>query len=219
MHFGEVSPEPAKVMVASVREHMPEVKICQLTDERSKALDFVDEVRRSNKRGYFNLLIDHLRRVPEPYIRLDYDMVLQDDISHILDGEQDFAVNLHGDARMKKHPFGMQFPYAACVFAANSRSASFADDLEAHHRMSERDDWMGLVASANEVILSGKYNIRSLSGEIYNYSPRQAEGIPILALVLHYKGERKHLMVPSHAVAAVRKDEKRVIRMVRHGRA
>jgi hypothetical protein len=219
LHFGGVSPDLAEVMVTSVREHMPHATIVQLTDTSSDALEFVDEVRRLKDQPYVDLLMEHMKTLPEPYIRIDYDMVLQGDLSHILDGEQDFAVNLHGDPFMQAHVFGKTFPYAACVFGANSRSTDFAHDLQTHHRRTNRDDWMGFVASANEVLGADKYKIRSLAGEIYNYPPAHIEDKPAKALVIHYKGTRKHWMVPSERRMLVRQDEARITRMLKSMRA
>ena len=206
LHCG-VSEDLAKVMIASVRQHMPNVIVTQLTDERSRKVQGVDEIRRVSGRMYPYLLCKHLAELPTPFIRVDYDMVFQGDITHILDGDYDLAANLHGDQKINDSEWGQAYPYATSVLGCNRRGTEFAEDFRKTHMESGRDDWMGLIPSVNDVISSGRYKVRPLPGFIYNYTPKDKDDRPPGALVLHYKGLRKKWMIGEGREHLVKRDE------------
>src|SRR5690606_6368100 len=187
----------AQVMISSVREHMPNAIVTQLTDMRSGRVPGVDEVRRMEGKTYPYILFKHMADVPEPFIRVDYDMIFQGDITHILEGDHDLAFNLHSDPEVLA-TWGKDYPFATCIWGAN-RGKEFVEDFRKRHLESGRDDWMGLIPSVNETIRSGKYKIRSLPGEIYNYTPKDRNDRPKGALVIHFKGTRKSWMLPEES--------------------
>ena len=199
-------------MMASVREHMPNVGLTQLTDMVSRKIEGVDEVRRVDGKTYPFILYKHMASIPEPFIRVDYDMIFQGDITHVLDEDIDLAFNLHGDQKVEQS-WGQAYPYAACLWGAKRRSREFAEDFRDRHMMSRRNDWMGLIPSINEVIVTGKYKIKALPGNIYNYCPEDRNDRPQNALVLHFKGRRKHWMLHEGSEAA-RADEVRISRKI-----
>lgn len=214
LFYGPQQPEIAKVMIASARQHMPEVIVTQLTDANTKKVDGVDEIRRIDGKVYPYLLYKHMASMPEPFIRVDYDMIFQGDITHILEGDCDVAMNLHGDPQVLESRWGKTYPYATCVWAGKDRSGEFAEDFRSTHLASGRDDWLGLIPSANEVISSGKYRVKPLAGEVYNYTPKDRDDRPASALVLHYKGRRKHWMLPPERAHLAKMDETRILRKV-----
>lgn len=189
------SHEIAQVMIASVREHMPNAIVTQLSDMKGKKVPGVDEIRRVDGSSYPYIIYKHMTSLPEPFIRVDYDMIFQGDITHILEEDIDLAFNLHGDKRVNQ-TWGKAYPFATCIWGAKSRCKEFTEDFRNRHIESRRDDWMGLIPSINEVICSGKYRIKTLPGEIYNYCPENRDDRPKDALVVHYKGHRKRWMLP-----------------------
>jgi hypothetical protein len=191
-HFG-VAEEVALVMIESVRKHMPGVTITQLTDNKSRRVYGVDEVRRVEAVSYPYLLYKHMAELPTPFIRVDYDMIFQGDITHILDDDIDFAMNLHGDPKVLGSRWGKTYPYA-------------------RHLESGRDGWLGLIPSINEALVN--YRVKALPGEIYNYTPIDRNDRPKDALVIHYKGNRKHWMLPPELKKVVAVDEQRIQRNV-----
>jgi hypothetical protein len=211
--FG-TAPEIARVMIASVRQHMPNVTVTQLTDTVTKKIPEVDEVLRVEGKTYPYILYKHMSSIPEPFIRVDYDMIFQGDITHILEDDIDFAFNLHGDKRVQE-TWGKAYPYATCIWGAKKRSREFAEDFRERHIVSRRNDWMGLIPSVNEVIVSGKYKVKALSGDVYNYCPEDRDDRPENALVLHFKGKRKHWMLPEGSEHLAKKDEDRVLENVK----
>lgn len=211
LFFGETQEAIAQVMIASVRQHMPNVIVTQLTDAKTKKVKGVDEVRRIDGKLYGYLLMRHMAECPLPFIRADYDMIFQGDITNVLTGEYDMAFNLHGDDRVLHMPFGKQYPIASSIWGANTHN--FARDVRKVHTQNARDDWMDLVISTNEV--AKDYRINLLDGQIYNYCPKDREDKPESALVLHYKGLRKHWMLPVEDEHLAVPDERRVNQRVR----
>jgi hypothetical protein len=210
-HFG-VAEEVALVMIESVRKHMPGVTITQLTDNKSRRVYGVDEVRRVEAVSYPYLLYKHMAELPTPFIRVDYDMIFQGDITHILDDDIDFAMNLHGDPKVLGSKWGKTYPYAACIWGAKHKSNELAEDFRARHLESGRDGWLGLIPSINEALAN--YRVKALPGEIYNYTPIDRHDRPKDALVIHYKGNRKHWMLPPELKKVVAVDEQRIQRNV-----
>lgn len=213
--FGPQSHGLANAMIASVRAHMPKAIVTHLTDKATRAVAAADEVRRIEGATYPYLLCRHMEQLPPPFIRLDYDMLIQGDLSHILDEDIDMALNLHGDEDILNSRFGKDYPYATCVWGAKEKSAEFARDFRQVHVQSGRDEWLGLIPSVNEVIKSGKYRIKALPGEIYNYTPKSRDDRPKEPLVVHYKGMRKKWMLPAGEEHSLAYDEARLCAMIR----
>ena len=214
MFYGPQQPELAKRMIASVREHMPDVIITQLTDTRTRALAEVDEVRRIDGANYGYLVYKHMATLPEPFIRLDYDMIVQGDLTHVLE-DTDLAFNTHSDPVVTRSDWGMKYPYATCLWAARNGGKEFAESFRGLHIISGRDDWLGLVPSVNEAIEASTLNIRMLEGYIYNYTPKDRNDRPKEALVIHYKGKRKAWMLPEGHEHLVKADQRRISQSVK----
>ena len=215
LFYGPQQPELAKRMVSSVREHMPNAVITQLTDTRSRALDFVDEVRRIDGTNYGYLVYKHMATLPEPFIRLDYDMLIQGDLSYVLGEDTDLAFNTHSDPTVVNSQWGQKYPWASCLWAARAHAQDFAESFRGIHILSGRDDWLGLVPSVNEAIEASPYAIKTLDGQIYNYTPKNREDKPKEALVIHYKGRRKAWMLPEGQEHLVRQDSQRISKSVK----
>jgi hypothetical protein len=213
LHY-KASPEIAEVMIASVREHMPNAIVTQLSDARSPKLKGSDDIRRVDGVFYPYILARHMTELRPPFIRVDYDMIFQGDITNILDEDIDMAMNLHGDPTVIESSWGRKYPYATCIWGAKNKSKEFAEDFRRTHIEAGRDEWLGLIPSVNEVVLSGKYRVKALPGNIYNYPPTSRDDRPKDALVLHYKGFRKKWMLPEGDEALVKRDENRLSQMV-----
>lgn len=211
--YGNSQPELAKRMVASVRYHMPYVTVTQLTDTRTKALADVDEVRRVEGSNYAYLIYKHMLTCPEPFIRLDYDMLLQGDISHVLE-DTDLAFNRHGDPSVLNSEWGRKYPYATCMWASNN-GREFVEDFRRIHLESQRDDWLGLVPSVNDAIEQTKLKVTGWDGSVYNYTPKDRNDKPEGVYILHYKGMRKEWMLPEDQGHLVKNDKARISQSVK----
>lgn len=214
LYFGPQQEAIAQVMIASVRKHMPNAVLCQLTDTKTKRLTGVDECRRIDGSTYGYLLMRHMATCPLPFIRVDYDMIFQGDISHILEGDHDLAFNEHGDDGILSTEFGKAYSLATCIWGATEggKAHQFAREYREHHLKSGRDDWLGLIPSANELAVN--YKVKRLAGKVYNYCPKDREDKPESALVIHYKGKRKKWMLPPEQAHLARIDEQRVMERV-----
>lgn len=212
LYFGDQQPALARIMIESVRRHMPNAVVSQLTNRTSKALDEVDEVRRVDGNGYGFLLWQHMRSVPEPFIRLDYDMVLQESLEHTLVGDEEFdiALNEQTDTRALSSEYGAKYPIAGSVWVGKRKAREFADHFRGVHLALELDDWLGLVPAVNEAVTSPEFKVKILAGERYNYIPKDRDDKPAGMSILHYKGRRKRWMLPQEQEHLAYGDEKRV---------
>lgn len=214
LFYGDLEEQIAQVMMASVRNHMPDMILTQLTDAKTKRIKGVDEVLRIDGKTYPYLLLSHMANCPLPFIRVDYDMIFQGDLSPCLQGDFDIAVNGHGDDFILQTEFGRMNPLATCVWAANNGTAhDFAREVRKTHMTSGRDNWLGLVTSCNEVL--PRYKVKELDGRIYNYCPKEREDRPEDVLVLHYKGNRKQWMFPKERAHLANKDQMRLMALVK----
>lgn len=214
MFYGPQQPELARLMIASVRAHMPNAIVTQLSDTKTKALSEADEIRRIDGSNYGYMVYKHMASIPEPFIRLDYDMLIQGDLSHILE-DTDLAFNEHGDPKVTRSDWGKKYPLATCVWGVRRNGFEFAESFRQLHLISGRDNWLGLVPSVNEAVEQSPFNIRVLDGQIYNYPPTSREDKPKEALVLHYKGHRKKFMLPEGQEHLVKQDDRRISQSVK----
>jgi hypothetical protein len=153
----------------------------------------------------------HMMTCPLPFVRLDYDMIIQGDLSHILEGDHELAFNTHGDEFLRETDYGRKYPIAASV--SGYKTHEFAKDLRQASINSDLDDWLGGAPIHNEV--ASKYKVKLLEGMVYNYTPKDREDKPKHALVLHYKGLRKHWMVPPAFKARAKIDENNILERVK----
>lgn len=214
MHYGQACVELAQTMIRSAREHMPGVVCVQVTDMRTPQIPGVDEVIRVRGAKYVKLQCDGMAQVPEPFIRVDTDMVFQADLRSVFDipGEWTVAGCGHGDPKMLETEFGRQYRYSGAVAAfRNGGAAEYFGRIWARHVQAERDDWMGVVLTANEIAedMAADGKLAILDGYTWNYSPTTREDRPVDAKVLHYKGSRKRWLTPESA-AFTEMVEKRV---------
>lgn len=217
VHYGKSSVRLAQKMMASVRKHMPGVLITQLTDSRSAMVEGVDEVRRVNSHRYPVLMHRHLAQLPVPFFRLDTDMIVQGDLREALESDFDIAITTHGDAKIVGSDFAQMFPYSGAMLAVKARNDEIYNDVHDEFLRSRMDDWMGVVPAINAVAMSGKYVVKDLPGDIWNYTPASEYEVAMMPMVLHYKGLRKAWLFPGeeHVVAEDNARIKAALRQVR----
>ena len=210
MLYGPQSHDLANVMIASVRNAMPNAEIVQLSDMRTGMVKAADRVQRIDGRHYPYLLAKHMAMLPQPYVRIDYDMLIQHDLEPAFDGH-DLMLNQHGDPKVLHTFFGIKHPIAGAVWGARKNGKEFAEAFYKHHVAYGTDDWLSVVPSVNAV--AKDFDVRILPGELYNYVPSDRNDRPDVP-VLHFKGTKKHWMLPEHMKKSVTFDEKRVLESV-----
>lgn len=166
----------ARISMASVRRHMPDVEIVHLSDHRTKTLEGADSVMAIEwKAGHSNRGDLHAL-VHGDVLFLDTDTLIARDLRPVFDGSFEVAVAKRPDAWAGPEKYNQ-----GVVFSSDEH---FWKDLAEHARA--RKQWSEVTFM--EVFDSGRYRTKVLP-EIYNYSP------PADVAVLHWKGIRHRDML------------------------
>lgn len=193
--FGEAPVSIAKAMIFSVRPVM-DCPIVQLTDEKTEKLEWVDEVQRLPYEGDFgDFRLRHFMRVEGDVLHLDYDVIVNRDVSNIFEQDFDVALTRRPDNdptaskninRVSPHNMGVIF----------SRNPDFWSEVHTHYMAMPIKSWMWIQVATTEMAfhLKDRFKIVELPGDVYNFTPRtRTENVSDKAIV-HYKGDRKHWM-------------------------
>lgn len=186
-------------LVASIRQHMPDAQVVQFTDEVTPAVEGVDQTRRLPDGPMLERRLEHYAACAAgDWLLLDTDVQLRCDVSTVFDHPFDLAL---ADRHWRDIPQGdlvmhtMPFNTGVCF----SRSPSFWQDALAIWRAlppAERD-WMSEQRAVYQTIRTGRFRVRILAGEHYNYPPRAADDPCTDAAIVHYKGPQRKLWLTS----------------------
>lgn len=199
--------ELARIMVDSVREHMPGVPITQLTDMITDDVPGVDMVvRREPEPGIMYFRSCHMAEYRHrAAIFLDHDIVVLKDLRPVFDEPFDVALT----RRTRKELFidevpdlidpnenaAERMPYNMGVIFSRSTKL-WADHRNLHAQTGEMGrEWYGEQIALANVLGSGRFKVKVLS-EDYNYSPSMPLEDVSERAVLHFKGPvRKQWMM------------------------
>lgn len=193
----------AKGLVASIRRTMQGVKIAHLTDDKSKAVKGVDAVRRKPAEPMGLLRMRLCAGLRGDWLVLDTDVIIERDCRWVFQ-KYDFDIGVakrNWDHLRPAMGFSERMPYNTGVLF--SRCPHFF--AEAYTRLRNLDDeaqqWMGEQTVMNDIIheQSHRYNIRFLSGNLFNFPPPVKDPAAKAKLkeilkhvhITHYKGERR----------------------------
>lgn len=197
----------ASLMVDSLRRVMPDSVITQQTDMVTDPIGGTDRVERLAWDGKLLMTyrLRHLANLREPTLVLDADVLVQQDVSEIeaIEGDVVLALRYGYHRRRAKNAAIMQtMPYnTGVMFARNP--AFFEDCLAWCERASRRiQKWGGDQLAVAAVASIGKYNVGTMPGRVFNFSPKRPDDKKLRrAAIVHYKGaERKEWMLDRAAV-------------------
>lgn len=195
----DLSPKLAEVMTASVRKHMPTAELIHVVENGGKKLACFDSVIHINPDGDF---VDQLLRVMSSIdgnvISLDYDIIVQDDLTPIFDQPFDVAFTKRPEVD-KTVAKSLQASYNMGVIF--SRSPEFWKYAKAIYDVQpDRDGWLRSQSLVSQIALylSDRFKMIELPGEVYNYSPMMREEDVSMRKIVHYKGKRKYWMLPEN---------------------
>ena len=180
----------ARLMVASVREHLPNARIVQMSDPDTDAI--VDEVIRKPYDGrMMTFRLDHLADFPhETMLILDDDCIVKGNLSHVFGHVFDVALTLRtGPLYYEKINMTESCPYNTGVMF--SRGGKFwKRAAEVCHRLPDRlQRWWGDQMAVAVTAQKGGFRVRELDTH-YNWTPKERDDTSD-ALIWHYKGTRK----------------------------
>lgn len=194
--FGEAPKGVAYAMIRSVRKHLPECQIVQLTDEVTPILPGVDAMVRMPYEGDFGAWrLKHFAYFEGETLHLDYDVIVNRDVSHIFDLEFDVALTKRPtNDKTVGRKINQASPHNLGVVF--SRNPDFWQKVYAHYTQVKERSWMWIQIATTECahFLKDEFKVLELPGETYNYTPTSPlEDVSDKAIV-HYKGDRKHWM-------------------------
>ena len=162
--------------IESVKKYMPDATISCLDGEGTEGT-FCE------KRAY-------AQRINGETLFLGVDVLCQDDVSDVFDDEFDIAIAT--DMR----PGHSDIKYNADVVF--SRCTEFWDEIREktkHLNWPVDGNWYDVEKVYTDVIDSGKYKVKILDGNIYNYVPQSKDDDLLGKKLVHYRGRRKAWML------------------------
>ncbi|HEX7886290.1 MAG TPA: hypothetical protein VF474_09965 [Phenylobacterium sp.] len=211
MHIGEQTQLPT-IMVRSFRRHNPGIRIVQVADQDSPAIEGVDDTVRSPMADG-NVMLFRMRcfaalATEEPTWFLDTDMLCNRPLE--LD-EADVTVAVcqreFGTQAIFNHRFGGMdlseyegrtmgsiYPYVGCATYVN-RSNFWADCLQDMEALDPKFfNWYGDQEAIRNVVNSSQRPVAMLRESLYACLPEHA-GQMSAPYIFHYKGQRKRVML------------------------
>lgn len=197
----------ARIMVESCRQHMPGIKVTQLTDRITEDVPGVDMVvRRDPEPGIMYFRSCHMAEYRhKAAIFLDHDTVVLKDLRPVFDEPFDVALTQRQNTSLyidevpdlidPMENAAEKMPYNMGVMFSRSNKL-WEEHRKLHSQMGETGrQWYGEQIALANILGSGRYKLKVLS-EDYNYSPsmplEDVEG----RAVLHFKGPiRKQWMM------------------------
>lgn len=188
----------ARLMMASVTRSTPGAEFIQMTDLTTPAM--AERVIRTAPNG--NMCATRCEQhaeLPPDAVILDTDVIVLADLHELLIPGADLVVTKRRDPERKIA--GRYMPYLVGVIA--SRTPAFWRDMRSRvEKMSGEDArWWGLQITLPNMVAEGRWNIQSVPCDEWNYTPKPGES-PEGRKLLHYKGERKKLMVQEWGATA-----------------
>lgn len=195
----DLNPAIAYEMVKSVRRHMPDAELIHVLEEGGEMLDCFDSFMWVSPNGDFvEQLLRVMAQLDGDVISLDYDIIVQDNLSHVFAHDFDVAFTKRPseDKTVNK---SMYDSYNMGVIFSKSRDF-WQKALELYLIQEQRDGWLksqslvGLIAQ----YLAKRHGVKllELPGETYNYSPLTRDEDVSGRKIVHYKGRRKSWMLP-----------------------
>jgi hypothetical protein len=185
--YAGIMPILSPLMVESCKRQMPDVKVIQLTDMTSRAIQGVDEVFRLEADDEFLFPLKH-KLMAQPWddemLFLDTDMLVTEPLYSVFDDEFDVAmVPRSGPVKASFDVPAMRYNGG---FIASRDNVFFIDSyrfISGH--TPELRQWFGDQVALTQAVDTGKYRVKEM-GEEFNHtveSPLDTAG-----KVLHFKG-------------------------------
>jgi hypothetical protein len=190
----------AEIMVQSVRRSIPNVEIVHMCDRKTREVSGVDTVQRRPLRHTYLMeyRLEHFCEVEGDVLFIDTDTIMLRDPSKAF-ADCDVALTKRTKPILMdgKNIVG-DMPYNTGVMF--SRKPEFWRDCLELSRGMDPDlrHWFGDQMAVKRVARSGKFDVKDLMCDEYNYSPKWADEPLEGKYIIHYKGGRKDMML-AHA--------------------
>lgn len=188
-------------MVKSAKKLMPFVPIVHFTDETSKAVKGVSAVRRKPAEPMGLLRMRHCAGVEGNWLFVDTDILFQQPVDQVFKRSFDVAVTKRDWAHLRTATgFAEKMPFNTGVVF--SRRPHFWGEVYTRLRNmdDEQQEFMGEQQVICDLAQDDRYKVLKLSGTQYNFPPELPDAVPAhklqkYASIVHYKGDRKSMML------------------------
>jgi hypothetical protein len=189
----------ARALVKSIRTVMPRTPVVQLTDDSSPEVVGVDDVKRFKSEPMARMRMRHHGSLTGEWLFVDADVLIQRDVRDVFNAEFDLAVTNRDWPHVKPAAgFTEAMPYNMGVVF--SRNPQFWGEAYAQLRELPKpaQRWMGDQEVFGDLIATRRYNVKMLSGTVYNYPPAvrgeetaYTRALEAEAAIVHFKGARR----------------------------
>jgi hypothetical protein len=185
----------ASALVRNVKKYMPRVEVVQLSDLKTPMVPGVTKVERQDgaNRPLLDQRLDLYSQCAGDWLLIDSDCEIRNSVQGVFD-DKAFDIALC-DRNWPHHPQGEAMMHAmpfntGVIF---SRKQGFWFQVyKIWKQLPEKEkDWLSEQRTVYQVIRSGRFKVKILPGMHYNYPPNTPEDAPIIATILHFKGNRK----------------------------
>jgi len=196
-HLGNEIPEHAQYFTSSVRKYMPSAHIVQATDNTTPSIPGVDEVLDTVLPFELNKdtisLAGYLCLSEVPYREVlfaDTDMMFNGNIEELMNLDAEIVVATRPSYNGMRPWYCRKYPYNSMMVVKNQQ---FWKDCYTKLKAMELK-WENNMIAVRDVINSGKYTVKIVDGNVYNYLPRRVSNYSKDIKVFHFKGFSKKLM-------------------------
>jgi hypothetical protein len=188
-------PHATEGFIGSIRQHMPDARITQLSDMDTPAVPGVDRVRRAT--APYPLVRKTLSYVGYHFLAdldldeclfLDMDMLINADVADVFDGHFDVAVCPRPARDGMKAWMHVRWPYCSAMFV---KTRAFWQDVYAAMRALPTREWVDNMEAVGTVVNSGRYRVKLLDPSLYNRVPKSVDAYDPAVKIYHFKGGRK----------------------------
>ena len=181
--------------VQSVRQHLPEATIVQLSNDHFPAVPGIDRVQRRPNTGdfiqwAFRSMLDLFDQVHGPVLQLATDIVVKHPVSHIFNDSFDVAAC--------RYPEKDRTDGAYCGDTNFVHRSGFPiwENALAHYERNPnlRDGWEGGQTALLWAFRQPGVRVLDLDFDTYNFTPDAPGQVPESAKIVHYRGLRKIFM-------------------------
>lgn len=176
----------ADLFVHLMRKFQPRYSIVQLSDRKTRSVSGVDGIFRIDVDPFGMWFFAVMSAFPaDQFLRLDYDVVVRDDVSDVFTEDFDIAVS-EEDEMMNN---GVVFVKSKDIFATA---------MEHYLCDTAKNNWEDIQLAMSMAMR--KYNVLKLPRDVYNYrQSAELADYPKTARVLHFKGGKKMAMARDFA--------------------
>ena len=201
-HMHNYNRQWSELLINSIKKHMPDQPIVQLSDELSETLPGVKYMVTLH---FDNKDDDYIYKIVEVYYRTGFedillcegDMIFTGDMSELFDDDYEVSVCIRHENDGCSEAFKELFPYNIGFLVVKNRKF-WLDCLSVYERTEINNPYyIGQFVFA-EAINSGKYKVNFLDGGIYNRTPIDVNDHNDKTKMWHFKGKRKNFMLEWH---------------------